>query len=471
MYRIVLLGFLMAAGWIALADIHIARADNRIVSAGEPAHHPESQVSDTVFGAYEFRLDNGLHGIVIPNHRAPVVTHMIWYKTGAADEPLGQSGIAHFLEHLMFKGSGNLAAGEFSKKIKSMAGEHNAFTSYDYTAYFESVPSQHLRTVMEMEAQRMRGLNPPENEVNSELKVIREERRQRIENDPAARLQEEVSAALFVNHPYGRPIIGWGHEMDQLNWIQAKNFYDVWYAPNNAILVVSGDVDPLAVESLAKEIYGPLSDAVLLPRERSSLPVLCGKRQIVLNDASVKQPQLMMAFVAPSQRKDRKSALAMEVLSDILAGGPTARLYQTLVVEQKIAVDVGMSYDGVAWDMTDAVLYAIPAQGHDVHALGSAIEAELRKVVHDGVTAQEVTESIARLQAQAIYARDSLSGPAMIVGQALATGLMLGDVEHWPDFLAQVTAEDVRSAASTYLNPDVTCPWPYVTGVLQGGQP
>lgn len=207
-----------------------------------------------LFNAETFTLENGLEIVVIPNHRAPVITHMVWYKVGAADEQQGKSGIAHFLEHLMFKGSGDLAPGEFSKIIRAKGGEDNAFTGHDYTAYYQSIAAEHLEMVMTMEAGRMRGLNPPLDHVESERKVILEERRQRTDDNPSARLAEQMNSLLYINHPYGKPVIGWLSEMADLSWDDAKAFYDRWYAPNNAILIVTGDVTGQQVYDLAKKI-------------------------------------------------------------------------------------------------------------------------------------------------------------------------------------------------------------------------
>lgn len=419
-----------------------------------------------VFDAQSFTLENGLQVVVIPNHRAPVVTHMVWYRVGAADEAPGQSGVAHFLEHLMFKGSGDLAPGEFSRRVRAMAGQDNAFTARDYTAYFQSIPAEHLQTVMRMEAQRMRGLNPPLKEVESERQVILEERRMRTENDPQARLAEEVDAALFVNHPYAKPVIGWRQEMEQLTWPQAKAFYDIWYAPNNAIVVISGDVDTPHVKQWAQEIYGPLKPETIPTRHWPRVPALQARKVVTLRDDGNRQPMLQIAFRVPGFRQDKKTALALEVLADILGNGPSARLYRHLVSEQKIAVDAGISYRKESWDQSDATLYAVPTAQQAPEQVVAALEAELRAVIRDGISAEELAQSVKRLQAQAVYARDSLAGPAMIVGQALITGATLADVETWPQAIASVTADDVQEAASAYLNPDYMRGRTSVVGIL-----
>lgn len=430
-----------------------------------PAQKPVTETRQKVFNAESFMLDNGMEVIVVPNHRAPVVTHMVWYKAGAAQEPKGKSGIAHFMEHLMFKGSEviggtALAPGEFSKTIRRLGGQDNAFTSQDYTAYFQSVPSSALETVMRMEAGRMRGMNPPESEVDSERKVIIEERRQRTDNDPQARFYEQLRAHSFINHPYGTPIIGWMHEMEKLSRADVMAFYQKWYAPNNAILVVTGDVTPGDVFAKAIDIYGPIPKSEGLDRNVSLSPPMEAKTRLVMQDKAVKEPVITKIFRVPSARQDKKTSLALDVLNEIMGGGPTSRIYQALVVDQKIASSAGLSYDGAQW--SDAVLsvFAVPVPGQSMETLEKALNAEIAKLIAKGVSADEVSDAITRMQDRSVYARDSLSGPAMIIGRSLASGLTLDDVEYWPHDLAAITREDIQKAAAAYLKDSP------VTGVL-----
>lgn len=424
------------------------------------------QSADKVFNAESFSLENGLEIVVIPNHRAPVVTHMVWYRVGAADEPRGKSGIAHFLEHLMFKGSGDLAPGEFSETVRGLGGNDNAFTAQDYTAYFQSIAAEHLKTVMRMEAGRMRGLNPPPEEVDSERKVILEERRQRTDNDPRARFGEQLDAALFVNHPYGTPIIGWMHEMETLGWEDAKSFYDRFYGPNNAILIVSGDVTGQQVYELAKEIYGPIKPIELEERIWPQSPKLGAQNRVKMEYPTIRQPEVWTVFRAPGYRQNRDEALALEVLEEIMGAGSTSRLYKSLVVEQKLASSAGLFYRPQRWDDAEVTLYAVPLPEVELETVQAAYEEELRKLISEGVSAEELNDAITRMQSEAVYARDSLTGPAMIFGYSLITGSSIEDVEHWPRDIGQVTAAQVQQAAEKYLNLDKPRKHPPVTGYL-----
>ncbi len=422
--------------------------------------------SGKIFNAETFTLENGLEIVVIPNHRTPVVTHMVWYRVGAADEPAGKSGIAHFMEHLMFKGSEGVAPGEFSKTVRALGGNDNAFTSQDFTAYFQSIAVEHLETVMRMEAGRMRGMAPPLEEVDSERKVILEERRQRTDNDPRGRFGEQMSAALYVNHPYGTPVIGWFHEMENLSWEDAKRFYDKWYGPNNAALIVSGDVTGQQVYELAQKIYGPLAPAALSERKRTSSPPLHAQTKITLHHPDIRQAIVQRTVRVPSFKQNAEDSLALQVLDEIMGGGATSRLYKALVVEQKIATGAGMSYHADSWEDGSLVLHGTPAPGVKPETLEEAIEEELRKLVKGGITEDELRDAKTRMQDAAVYARDSLTGPAMIFGRGLMTGSTVDDIEYWPQAIGQVTAEQVRDVAKRFLDPDKNGENPGVTGYL-----
>ena len=432
---------------------------------------------DKVFNATEYRLDNGMQIVVIPNHRAPVVTHMVWYKVGAADEPRGKSGIAHFLEHLMFKGSTyidkdgqikGLSPGVFSETVKRLGGQDNAFTSQDYTAYFQSIAVEHLETVMRMEAGRMRGMSPPLEQVLSERKVILEERAQRTDNNPQGKFSEQLNAALYVNHPYGTPIIGWAHEISDLSWEDAKGMYDRYYAPDNAILVVTGDVEPAVVKVLAENVYGTLKPSGIgeVERERIVSPPLPGALSVTMSHEAVRQPVVQLMMRVPSARQNMTDSLALEVLVDIMGGGSSARLYRALVVKQKVATSASMGYSGTSYDDGEVYLYGVPADGVNPAVVMAALRAELRLLLKDGVSEEELAASVRRLQNQAVFALDSLSGPAMIVGQNLASGISLDDVQTWPAQIGAVTAEDVLRVAREYLDVSKTGDKPVVTGYL-----
>lgn len=418
-----------------------------------------------VFDAKSKTLDNGMQVVVVENDRVPVVTHMVWYRAGAADEPPGKSGIAHFMEHLMFKGSEGLEPGEFSKVIRSLGGNDNAFTSLDYTAYFQSIASEHLEKVMRMEAGRMRGMDPPPGEVASERKVILEERKQRTDNNPNAKFAESLSAALYVNHPYGTPVIGWYHEMETLSWNDAKTFYDRWYGPNNAILVVSGDVTAAEVFKMAEEIYGGFEKADVPERNFTRSPPLPGVQTIRYSDPAVHQPAYRRVYRVPSYRQNKDEALALQVLEDIFGAGATSRLYTSLVIEQKLATSAGLSYRSSRWDDAEIWVYASPIPGVELETLADAIDEEIAKLVQDGVTDAELQDSLTRMQNEAIYARDSLTGPAMVIGYSLITGSTLDDVENWPENISKVTAEQIQTVAQKYLDPN-SADAHYVDGYL-----
>ncbi|ACJ00938.1 M16 family metallopeptidase [Rhodospirillum centenum] len=415
-----------------------------------------------VFEPETFTLSNGMQVVVVTNRRAPVVSHMLWYKVGAADEPPGRSGIAHYLEHLMFKGTDDIPSGEFSKIIARNGGRDNAFTSYDYTAYFQNIARDRLDLVMKMEADRMADLSFTEEVAKPELAVVMEERRQRTENDPASRLWEQQQSMLFVHHPYGVPIIGWMHEIARLGRDDAFAFYRTWYAPNNAVLVVSGDITAAELKPLAEKYYGAVAARPVPPRQRTEEPPTEGERRITLHDAQVRQPSWSRVWKAPSYTTGAKEhAYALQVLETVLSGGATSRLYRTLVVEQKVAAGVSMSYSPTSLDLGTLGVSATPMPGTDVAALETAVEAVLASVLKDGVTAEEVATAKTRMVREATFARDSLQGPAYAFGMALTTGQTVADVEAWPDRIAAVTAEQVNAAARAVLGRD-----DHVTGVL-----
>lgn len=438
-----------------------------------PAYAKEAQKASTekVFNAQSFTLDNGLQVVVVENHSVPVVSHMVWYRVGAADEVPGKSGIAHFLEHLMFKGQsypglGEIGPGEFSKIVRSLGGNDNAFTAQDYTAYFQTISSAYLETVMKMEAGRMRGLQLPREAVDSERKVILEERRQRIDNDPRAQFDEQLGEALFPNHPYGTPVIGWFHEMEKLSWEDATAFYNRYYAPNNAFLVVSGDVSAEEVRALAEKTYGIIPKGDVPERVRTVSPPFIARTSVKMTHPVVKEPVFQREYRVPSARQKAKASLALQVLEEIMDGGSTSRLYKSLVVEKKIVSSVSLSYVSFAWDDATLSVGGTAMEGYTPEQVEAAIDEQLRLLIKDGVGEQELKDAILRLQAQAIYARDSVTGPAMVVGYTLVTGSSLEDLETWPQQIEGVTAKQVQEAAAKYLNPDAPTSTPFVNGYL-----
>ncbi|KQY99924.1 zinc protease [Pseudolabrys sp. Root1462] len=401
----------------------------------------------------DFKLDNGLELVVIPDHRAPVITHMIWYKVGAADETAGKSGLAHFLEHLMFKGTAMHPAGQFSSVVARMGGQENAFTSSDYTGYYQRVPSEKLEEVMGFEADRMTGLVLTDAVVLPERDVILEERNQRMENNPRARLGEQMDAALFLNSPYGRPVIGWRHEMEGLTKDDAIGFYRRFYGPNNAVVVVAGDVDPQQALAFAKQTYGKLKPhADIAPRARPLEPPPAAVRSLTLADPRVEQPTLQRSYLVPSFHTAKPGeSEALEVLAHILGAGSNSRLYRALVVDKHVAVSAGAYYDSSAYDMSKFGVYGAPVEGVSLTDLESATDAVIAEVIDKGVTADELDRSKSRLVADAIYAQDNQATMARWYGQALMTGATVADVQSWPDRIRAVTAAQVQNAARQWL--------------------
>ena len=401
-----------------------------------------------------FMLANGLEVVVVPDRRTPVVTHMVWYKVGAADEPPGTSGIAHFLEHLMFKGTVKNPAGRFSQAVAAVGGQENAFTSQDYTGYFQRVSRDNLKTLMEFEADRMTGLVLANEQVVPELKVVLEEQNQRVANSPRSRLSEQIDAALYLNHPYGKPVIGWRHEIEKLNREDALAFYKRFYTPNNAVLVVAGDVTTDEIRTLAEATYGKVAKvAEIGPRRRPQEPAQVAARHVTLADVQVQQPSLSRAYLVPSSVTAKAGeSEALEVLSFILGHGTTSRLYRNLVVERELAVSAGGWYNGTALDASQFSVYGSPKPGVTLEQLEGAIDAVIDDVVAKGVTPDEVERAKNRLIADAIYAQDSQATMARWYGAALTTGSSVQAVQSWPDRIRAVTADSVSAAAKVWLD-------------------
>jgi zinc protease len=407
-----------------------------------------SQAEARVFDPETFTLDNGLQVVVVTNRRAPIVTHMVWYKVGAADETAGESGNAHFLEHLMFKGTDKLGPGEFSDIIALNGGSENAFTSYDYTGYYQTVARGRLEIVMEHEADRMANLRLTDEVVLPEREVILEERRSRVDNNPGRKLREMMQATLFLNHPYRLPVIGWEHEIDALNTETALAFYRRWYAPNNAVLIVGGDITAAELRPLAEKYYGAVPARAVPKRERIAEPPQHAPRRVTLTSPQVSQPGVSVSYLAPSYNSEgSEHSYALQILDEILGGGSTSRLYRTLVIEQAVAASAGSGYSASAYDLGTFDFHASPRPGGDIEVVETALRAEIARVLDGGVTEAEVAAAKRRLRAGAIYARDSLSTAPNIFGRALTTGRSVEDVEAWPERVASVTVEQVNAAA------------------------
>ncbi len=409
-------------------------------------------VADTVS---TFKLDNGMDVVVIEDHRAPVVVHMVWYKIGAADESPGHSGIAHFLEHLMFQGTKDVAPGDLSKIVAAQGGSDNAFTTQDYTAYFQRVAADRLELVMKLESDRMHNLNLTEKDVTTERQVILDERNERTDSDPGALLTEQMSAAQYLNHPYGIPVIGWRHEMEQLTRQDALDFYQANYAPNNAILIVAGDVKPDDVLALAKKYYGPIppSDKIH-PRVRPTEPPQLAERRLVLSDPRVAQPYVVRSYLAAERNPgDQKEAAALTMLAQLLGGSrATSVMAKALEFDQKVATYTSVSYDGVSMDPTTFALVAVPADGVSLGDLEKAMDGVVAKFLKDGVDPDEFARIKAQVKANQVYAQDNTQGLAHRYGMALASGLSVQDVQDWPAIVQAVTPDEVMAEAKKVLD-------------------
>lgn len=412
-----------------------------------------------------YALENGMDVVVIEDHRSSAVVHMLWYRAGSADEPRGTSGIAHFLEHLLFKATDKLESGEFSKIVAANGGSDNAFTSYDYTGYFQRVAADRLPLMMEMEADRMVNIRLSEDDILTEREVIIEERNQRTENDPGSLFREQRQAALYLNHPYGTPIIGWRHEMETLSLEDAMGFYRQYYAPNNAILIVAGDVEPEEVLALAKEHYGPIpANPDLQERVRPSEPRHMAERRMTFRDARVAQPYVLRSYLAPERDSGaQEKAAALTILAQLLGSGQTSVLTQKLQFETQKAVYSSAFYNGTSLDDTTFGLIVVPAQGVSLEDGEAALDAAVAEFLEEGVDEEQLARIKFQMKAQDIYARDNTNQLARRYGGALTSGLTVTDIQEWPEILQAVTAEDILDAAHEVFSLKTS-----VTGYLTG---
>ncbi|WP_085310716.1 M16 family metallopeptidase [Planktotalea arctica] len=413
-----------------------------------------------------FALDNGMEVVVIEDHRAPVVVHMMWYRAGSADEKPGVSGVSHFLEHLLFKATDNLQSGEFSKTVAANGGSDNAFTSYDYTAYFQRVASDRLELMMTMEADRMVNLRLSEADILTEREVIIEERNQRTENDPGALFGEQANAAMFLNHRYGVPIIGWRHEMVTLSLQDAQDYYDQFYAPNNAILIVAGDVTPEDVKTLAEQHYGPLPANPDLPeRARPQEPPHNAARRLVFEDPRVAQPYVSRAYLAPERDSgDQKTAAALMLGAQLLGDGQTAFMTQKLQFEDKSSVFATAYYRGTSLDDTRFTVINVPVPGVSLSEAEANMDRVLLEFLETPIDLAHLERIKRNLRAQDIYAKDNVQGLANRYGRALTSGLTVKDILEWPDIVESVTEDEIKVALRDVLQGRTS-----VTGWLTSG--
>jgi zinc protease len=402
-----------------------------------------------------FTLGNGLQVLVIPDHRTPVVTQMIWYKVGSADETPGKSGLAHFLEHLMFKGTSKHPAGEFSETVLRVGGNENAFTSTDYTGYFQRVPREQLASMMEFEADRMTGLILKDENVLPERDVVLEEFNMRVANNPEARLTEQIMAALYLNHPYGRPVIGWRQEIEKLDREDALAFYRRFYAPNNATLVIAGDVDAKEVRPMVERTFGEVAPQPAIPvkRIRPQEPTPAAPRTVTLSDARVEQPGIRRYYLVPSAATAAAGeSPALDVLAQLMGGSSNSYLYRALVIDRPLAVSASAGYQGTSLDATQFMISVSPKPGVEFAQIEQVIDAVISDVGQNAVRAEDLERVKTQLIAEAIYAQDNQATLARWYGGALTTGLSIEDIRSWPDRIRAVTAEQVRDAAQKWLD-------------------
>ncbi len=401
-----------------------------------------------------FTLANGLEVVVIPDRRAPVVTHMVWYRVGSADETAGKTGLAHFLEHLRFKGTEKKPGNLFSQTVATIGGQENAFTSSDYTGYFQRVPKERLKLLMEFESDRMTGLVLTDAVVKPELDVVLEEENSRVANNPGARLSQQVTAALYLNHPYGRPVIGWRNEIEKLTRADALEFYKRFYTPNNAILIVAGDVDAGEVKTMVDETYGKVARTTeIAPRQRPMEPEQVAPRTVTFADPRVTQPSVQRQYLVPSSTTAAPGeSEALDVLAHVLGGGQNSRLYRALVLDKKIALSSSAWYQGTALDYGTMGVSGVPKEGVTLAQVEDAIDGILAEVIANGVTDEEMKRSKDRLVADAVYAQDSQSTLARWYGAALTTGLTVEAVKAWPDRIKAVTTTAIKDAAGKWFD-------------------
>ncbi|GLR93352.1 peptidase M16 [Bradyrhizobium liaoningense] len=401
-----------------------------------------------------FTLSNGMQVVVIPDHRTPVVTEMIWYKVGSADETPGKSGLAHFLEHLMFKGTSKHPAGEFSQTVLRVGGNENASTSVDYTNYYQRVPKEQLPTMMEFEADRMTGLVLKDENVLPERDVVLEEYNMRVANNPDARLNEQIMAALYLNHPYGRPVIGWHQEIEKLDREDALAFYRRFYAPNNAILVIAGDVDAAEIRPLVERNFGsiPAQPAIPARRVRPQEPEPAAPRTVTLADPRVEQPSMRRYYLVPSATTAAAGeSAALDVLAQLMGSGSNSYLYRALVVDKPLAVSANASYSSISLDPTQFAISAAPKPGVSFAEVEQAVAGVIASVAQNPIRAEDLERVKTQLIAEAIYAQDNQAVLARWYGGALTTGLSIEDIRSWPDRIRAVTAEQIRAVAQKWL--------------------
>ncbi len=405
--------------------------------------------------AQEFMLENGMKIIVKEDHRAPTAAHMVWYRIGSMDEQNGATGVAHALEHMMFKGTTTLKPGEFSSRVAALGGRENAFTSKDYTGYYQQIEKSRLESVMALEADRMANLVFDKDEFSREIKVVMEERRLRTDDQARGKLYEALNAAAFVAHPYHHPIVGWMDDLQNMTVEDAKAWHDRFYAPNNATMVVTGDVDAQKVRALAEKYFGKIAPKRIPVTKPQVEPVQQGVRRITVK-APAENAYVALAFKAPTLRDVEKDddVHALDVLSAVLDGFDNARLPARLVRTERVANSVGASYSSNARGPVLFVLDGTPAAGTTTVQLEALLRAEVQRIAQDGVTEEELKRVKNQLIAGQIYKRDSVFGQAMEIGVMEMTGVSHKLIDRIIEKLGQVSARQVQAVAAKYFNDD-----------------
>jgi zinc protease len=440
---------------IAAAVLSAALGSDAPVLFGAPSAPPSRAVA--------FTLKNGLQLVVVPDHRVPVVTHMVWYRVGGADDPPGFSGTAHFFEHLMFRGTKSVPNGELSKTVARNGGQDNAQTSDDFTVYFQRIAKDRLPLMMQLEADRMVNLDLSDSNINTERNVVLEERHLRIDSEPRELAGEQIEAALHLSHPYGRPVIGWEAEIKRIGRVEAQDFYQHHYAPNNATVIVAGDVTPDEVLKLAQQKYEPVAPHMLAPRMNEPAPPRLAPARLNFAIPGTRLPQFIRTYRVPGYvDSPRGTAEALEIMTAILGGGETSRLYRTLVVDRKLAVDAGANYDGHNRGPSELTVFAVPREGVSFATLESAVDQVLSTLDRAPPETGEFERAKTKLVANYTYQRDNQFQLAMDYGQGLSIGLSIADIEDWPNRVRAVTAPDVRNVAQRFVTLQQS-----VTGLMQ----
>jgi zinc protease len=426
------------------AGAQLDNAANR-AKLSQPAPANARQTGNNTF---QFALANGMQVLVIPDHRAPVVTQMLWFKVGAVDDPPGISGLAHFFEHMMFRGTKANPDDAFSQIVAKNGGENNAFTDHDYTAFYEQIAKDRLPLAMKLEADRLANLDLSDSHVGPERDVVLEERRMRVDNEPQALLGEQMRAALHLSHPYGRPVIGWSDEVRRIDRVSAQDFYDHHYAPNNATLVVAGDVTPDDVRKMAQDAYGKVPARTLEPRAEFTEPPRMAETRMTVTRSDARVPTFQRIYRVPSYSQGRPGqAEGLETYAQLLGGDQTSTLYRVLVEQKKLATDAGASYDGNVRDTAEFSVYAVPRPGVSLEALEKAMDQVLSVSALALPRDADLNRAKTQLVASVTYRRDSQFALASAYGQALTIGLTVDDVNEWPARIRAVNAEGVRKAA------------------------